>query len=223
MKKFWQTQDKNLLLRYYIVGIFLIPVVYMAIWWIAACVQTLFTGSDTIVLHMTATNILKLLRYAAELYLFASLLYLKLPDMNRTSRAGAWIMVVYILILYVNLFIMDRVNEAVRIAGESDPSAYAVLGLASVVPQIIYMVGMFMFIAGCNVGKKLRRFVKWTIFIPLIVGVCSSLAAFAIGAPDISLKIQRIVVGEVLPVLFLLIVYKLSGVGLPVKYGQDVQ
>ena len=55
------------------------------------------------------------------------------------------------------------------------------------------------------------------------MGVCSSLAAFAIGAPDISLKIQRIVVGEVLPVLFLLIVYKLSGVGLPVKYGQDVQ
>ena len=54
----------------------------MAIWWIAACVQTLFTGSDTIVLHMTATNILKLLRYAAELYLFASLLYLKLPDVQ---------------------------------------------------------------------------------------------------------------------------------------------
>ncbi len=211
------------MLRYYIVGIFLIPVVYMAIWWIAACVQTLFTGADTIVLHIMATNILRVLRYAAELYLFAGLLYLKLPDMNRISRVGTWIIIVYILILYVNLFIQDKVIEAVRIAGESDPSAYATYGLISYVPQIIYMVGMFMFITGCNVVKKLKRFVKWTIFIPLIVGVCSTFVLYAIGSSDISIKIQRIVIGDVLPVLFLLVVYKLSGVGNPVKCEQEIQ
>lgn len=46
---------------------------------------------------------------------------------------------------------------------------------------VIYVVGLFMFINGSPVEKKLRRFVKWTPFIPVIISLISVILAGALN------------------------------------------
>lgn len=46
---------------------------------------------------------------------------------------------------------------------------------------VIYVVGLFMFINGSPVEKKLRRFVKWTPFIPVIISLISIILAGALN------------------------------------------
>lgn len=46
---------------------------------------------------------------------------------------------------------------------------------------VIYVVGIFMFINGSPVEKKLRRFVKWTPFIPVIISLISMILAGALN------------------------------------------
>ena len=46
---------------------------------------------------------------------------------------------------------------------------------------VLYVVGLFMFINGSPVEKKLRRFVKWTPFIPVIISLISVILAGALN------------------------------------------
>ncbi len=53
---------------------------------------------------------------------------------------------------------------------------------------VIYVVGLFIFINGSPVEKKLRGFVKWTPFIPVIISLISIILAGAVN--DVLLVIE---------------------------------
>ena len=113
--------------------------------WLDTIVEMLIIISPTLDIVFTAVVYFLLLR--------------KDLPMSRRSKTGVALMTLTLIIriVYIILEHLDCI-----------PTEPFVLGVTSLLMSIMFIVGLFMFINGCEVSVRLKRFIKWTPFITMI-------------------------------------------------------
>lgn len=83
-------------------------------------------------------------------------------DLKRYAKAG--------LVLMITVLFRQVIIEPLFLFSDMEPQAKGtMLSLVSLGFSILYICGIFMFINGSPVDKRLRRFIKWTPFIPILI------------------------------------------------------
>lgn len=140
--------------------------------------------------HTVVNNILSLCCNSLILLVYLRLVTSRNIEINKKGRIGLSLLIIHILLniiqnIVLSLFTIQPIT----------------LSLFGAILFVINIVGLFTFVNGCNITAKLRRFIKWTLFIPLFIDI--PLITF-------SASTYRSVADIILDICFLYIVYKLS-------------
>lgn len=142
--------------------------------------------------------------------IYARILTNRKLAINRKGRIG-----VIILCIYLFLHVSNQV--CFQIFRETYREHYMFIGFYSCFRTVIYIIGLFMFINGCDINARLRRFIKWTPFIGLIISFCWAICSIVLEEvwgiePVPYYSIYQNSVNLLLPLIFLFIVQHLSGI-----------
>lgn len=97
--------------------------------------------------------------FALTMAIYLRLLTHKAFCLKTRSKIGLWLLVACLL--------SPLVTEPLYAYGNKDNFMYFSMIEAS--EFLIYMIGLIMFIGGCDIDRKLRRFIKWTPVILMLV------------------------------------------------------
>lgn len=97
--------------------------------------------------------------FALTMAIYLRLLTHKAFCLKTRSKIGLWLLVACLL--------SPLVTEPLYAYGNKDNFMY--FSMIEAAEFLIYMIGLIMFIGGCNIDRKLRRFIKWTPVILMLV------------------------------------------------------
>lgn len=97
--------------------------------------------------------------FALTMAIYLRLLTHKAFCLKTRSKIGLWILVACLL--------SPLVTEPLYAYGNKDNFMY--FSMIEAAEFLIYMIGLIMFIGGCDIDRKLRRFIKWTPVILMLV------------------------------------------------------
>lgn len=142
--------------------------------------------------NTVVNNILSLCGKSLTLLVYLKLVTSRNTEINKKGRIGLSLLVLQTLLCMIENIVLNIVTiQPITI------SLFAILLF------VIDIIGLFTFVNGCNITAKLRRFIKWTPFIPSFIRVPLIL---------LSAKTYTHAASVILDLCFLYIVYKLSGI-----------
>lgn len=97
--------------------------------------------------------------FALTMAIYLRLLTHKAFCLKTRSKIGLWLLVACLL--------SPLVTEPLYAYGNKDNFMY--FSMIEAAEFLIYMIGLIMFIGGCDIDRKLRRFIKWTPVILMLV------------------------------------------------------
>lgn len=97
--------------------------------------------------------------FALTMAIYLRLLTHKAFCLKTRSKIGLWLLVACLL--------SPLVTEPLYAYGNKDDFMY--FSMIEAAEFLIYMIGLIMFIGGCDIDRKLRRFIKWTPVILMLV------------------------------------------------------
>ena len=97
--------------------------------------------------------------FALTMAIYLRLLTHKAFCLKTRSKIGLW--------LLVGCLLSPLVTEPLYAYGNKDNFMY--FSMIEAAEFLIYMIGLIMFIGGCDIDRKLRRFIKWTPVILMLV------------------------------------------------------
>lgn len=97
--------------------------------------------------------------FALTMAIYLRLLTHKAFCLKTRSKIGLWLLVACLL--------SPLVTEPLCAYGNKDNFMY--FSMIEAAEFLIYMIGLIMFIGGCDIDRKLRRFIKWTPVILMLV------------------------------------------------------
>ena len=97
--------------------------------------------------------------FALTMAIYLRLLTHKAFCLKTRSKIGLWLLVACLL--------SPLVTEPLYAYGDKDNFMY--FSMIEAAEFLIYMIGLIMFIGGCDIDRKLRRFIKWTPVILMLV------------------------------------------------------
>ena len=97
--------------------------------------------------------------FALTMAIYLRLLTHKAFCLKTRSKIGLWLLVACLL--------SPLVTEPLYAYGDKDNFMY--FSMIEAAESLIYMIGLIMFIGGCDIDRKLRRFIKWTPVILMLV------------------------------------------------------
>ena len=149
--------------------------------------------------------VLQVLNIALELFIFGKLLTIKDFGLTIKSKIGLVLLMLHsicgLFVYFLDLF-----------AGT--PSW--VFSLITACPFVLSIIGIFMFINGAPVEKKLRKFVKWTPFLSLIAS-CILAIPYLFGKSSMTTSVAEQLVYTSLCIAIYLIVNRMSRREIEVK------
>ena len=169
--------------------------------WIPAFDVVTSSGSER---SVTAV-VLKALNIALELFILGKLLTFKDFGLTVKSKVGLVLLMIHsvcgLFVYFLDLFV-------------GAPSW--VFSLITAGPFVLSIIGIFMFINGAPVEKKLRRFVKWTPFLSLIAS-CIMAIPYLLAKGSISTSVAEQLVYTSLCIAIYLIVNRMARREIEVK------
>ena len=97
--------------------------------------------------------------FALTMAIYLRLLTHKAFCLKTRSKVGLWLLAACLL--------SPLVTEPLYAYGNKDNFMY--FSMIEAAEFLIYMIGLIMFIGGCDIDRKLRRFIKWTPVILMLV------------------------------------------------------
>lgn len=135
--------------------------------------------------------------FALTMAIYLRLLTHKAFSLKTRSKIGLWLLVACLL--------SPLVTEPLYAYGNKDNFMY--FSMIEAAEFLIYMIGLIMFIGGCDIDRKLRRFIKWT---PVILMLISYIpAACKIFKYENGFLLNNIIYTTA-QILICLIIYRMS-------------
>ena len=135
--------------------------------------------------------------FALTMAIYLRLLTHKAFCLKTRSKIGLWLLVACLL--------SPLVTEPLYAYGNKDNFMY--FSMIEAAEFLIYMIGLIMFIGGCDIDRKLRRFIKWT---PVILTLISYIpAACKIFKYENGFLLNNIIYTTA-QILICLIIYRMS-------------
>lgn len=111
-----------------------------------------------------STYVLTLMDYVLQVCIFVNLLRDKELGLNVASKVG--------VVLLMFSLLSRPVTECLYLCISHDSLLFTIIPAAF---SLLYIAGMLMFINGSPADRKLKRLVRWTPFLPLIIMSASSM------------------------------------------------
>ena len=209
MDKLFKTTNENLLLRYCIISLFAIPVFISVLFLLGMGIQGLITGNWTFSLNPKAGLIINYIGNALFLLLYYKLLFSKNFNLSKKAKTGVIILAVCIILSVLNKIFNSVTTELINNGqAEGDHTALMLYSFYQSFREIFNIVGLWLFISGCKVEQPLKRFVKATPFITMLATFMKML----LMDTDFSKDMGILLVSYVLPIIYLVVVYYLTGI-----------